>query len=68
MQTWIQQVSDTVASGWEVSFPVETTVDNVRLQLLATMSNLQGRAQAAPTGVGTMPDAPSSWIAIHKLS
>ena len=68
LQTWIQQVSDTVASGWEVSFPVETTVDNVRLQLLATMSNLQGRAQAAPTGVGTMPDAPSSWIAIHKLA
>ncbi len=68
LQTWIQQVSDTVASGWEVSFPVNTTVDNVRMQLLATMSNLQGRAQAAATGVGTMPDAPSSWIAIHKLT
>jgi hypothetical protein len=68
LQTWIQQVSDTVASGWEVSFPVETTIDNVRMQLLATMSNLQGEARGASTGVGTMPDAPSSWIAIHKLS
>lgn len=68
LQTWIQQVSDVVASGWEVSFPVNTTVDNVRMQLLATMSNLQGRAQAAATNVGTMPDAPSSWIAIHKLT
>ncbi len=68
LQTWIQQVSDSVASGWEVSFPVNTTVDNVRMQLLATMSNLQAQAQATTTGVGTMPDAPSSWIAIHKLT
>ena len=68
LQTWIQQVSDTVASGWEVSFPLETTTDNVRMQLLATMSNLQGSAQAVTTGVGTMPNAPSSWIAIHKLA
>jgi len=68
LQTWLQQVSDTVASGWEVSFPVETTVDNVRMQLLATMSALQGRTQAAGTNVGNMPDAPSSWIAIHKLT
>jgi hypothetical protein len=68
LQTWIQQVSDTVASGWEVSFPLETTIDNVRMQLLATMSNLQAQATTTVTGVGTMPDAPSSWIAIHKLS
>ena len=68
LQTWIQQVSDTVASGWEVSFPVNTIADNVRMQLLATMSSVQGRAQVATTGVGTMPDAPSSWIAIHKLT
>ena len=68
LQTWIQQVSDTVASGWEVSFPLETTVDSVRLQLLATMSNLQATAQVTSTGVATMPDAPSSWIAIHKLT
>ena len=68
LQTWIQQVSEAVATGWEVSFPLQTTVDSVRMQLLATMSNLQARAQVAPTGVGTMPDAPSSWIAIHKLA
>lgn len=68
LQTWIQQVSDSVASGWEVSFPVSIVADSVRMQLLATMSNLQGRAQVATTGVGSMPDAPSSWIAIHKLA
>ena len=64
----IRDRSDSVASGWEVSFPVSIVADSVRMQLLATMSNLQGRAQVATTGVGSMPDAPSSWIAIHKLA
>ena len=27
LQTWIQQVSDSVASGWEVSFPVSIVAD-----------------------------------------
>jgi len=68
LQTWIHQINDTVPSGWEVSFPVNTVVDNVRMQLLATTSTQQTVAKPTSTGVATMPDAPSSWIAIHKLT
>ena len=68
LQTWVHQLSDAQPSGWEVSFPVNTSGDTFTLNLLATISNLQADTKTAVTNVASMPTAPASWIAIHKLA
>ena len=68
LQTWVHQLSGAQPSGWEVSFPVNTSGDTFTLNLLATISNLQADTKTAVTNVASMPTAPASWIAIHKLA
>jgi len=68
LQTWVHQLSDAQPSGWEVSFPVNTSGDTFTLNLLATISNLQADTKTVVTNVASMPTAPASWIAIHKLA
>jgi len=68
LQTWVHQLTDAKPSGWEVSFPVNTSGDTFTLNLLATISNLQANTLTVATNVASMPTAPASWIAIHKLA
>jgi len=68
LQTWVHQLSDAQPSGWEVSFPVNTSGDTFTLNLLATISNLQADTINVATNVASMPTAPASWVAIHKLA
>jgi len=67
LQTWVHQISDAIAGGWEVGFPITVTNDGDRLNLLGTVSGLQCRIQTVATNVASMPTAPGSWVAIHKL-
>lgn len=68
LQTWVHQLTDAQPSGWEVSFPVNTSGDTFTLNLLATISNLQADTKTVATSVASMPTAPASWVAIHKLA
>ena len=68
LQTWVHQLTDAKPSGWEVSFPVNTSGDTFTLNLLATISNLQANTIQVATNVASMPTAPASWVAIHKLA
>ena len=68
LQTWVHQLTDAKPSGWEVSFPVDTSGDTFTLNLLGTVSNLQADTKTVATNVASMPTAPASWIAIHKLA
>jgi hypothetical protein len=68
LQTWVHQLADAQPSGWEVSFPVNTSGDTFTLNLLATISNLQADTKTVATSVASMPTAPASWVAIHKLA
>lgn len=68
LQTWVHQLTDAKPSGWEVSFPVNTSGDTFTLNLLATISNLQADTKTVATSVASMPTAPASWVAIHKLA
>ena len=42
--------------------------DTFTLNLLATISNLQANTIQVATNVASMPTAPASWVAIHKLA
>lgn len=68
LQTWVHQLTDAKPSGWEVSFPIDTTGDTFTLNLLATISTLQADTKTVATNVASMPTAPASWVAIHKLA
>ncbi len=67
LQTWVQQINDAIAGGWEVGFPITISNDGDRLNLLGTVSGMQCRIQTVATNVANMPTAPGSWVAIHKL-